>query len=70
MRGNMKAERYRRGLTASDVAKELGVSTNSVLRWESGETSPLSSNLVALAELYGVGSDYLIADTTKELVHR
>ncbi len=69
MRGNMKAERYRRGLTASDVAKELGVSTNSVLRWESGETSPLSSNLVALAELYGVGSDYLIADTTKELVH-
>lgn len=64
MRGNMKAERYRRGLRAEEVAKAVGVSANSILRWESGETSPIASNLTSLADFYGVSSEYLIADTT------
>ena len=39
MRGNMRAERVRRGLTATDVAKVVGVHPNALLRWEKGTLS-------------------------------
>lgn len=60
MRMNMKAERARCGLSASEAAKRIGVSTNTLLRWESGENTPLSENLMKLARLYNCTPDYLL----------
>lgn len=63
MRKNMKAERARAGLSAGEVAQRIGVHQNAVLRWESGEAEPLSSNLMKLASLYGCSIEYLLDQT-------
>lgn len=59
----MKAERARIGLSAKEVAGKLGVHENSVLNWESGESEPVSSNLIRLSELYGCSPEYLMGFT-------
>lgn len=63
MRGNMKAERARLGMTLADVAAALKVHENAVLRWENGQAEPLGSNIVKLAELYGCSPEYLLEQT-------
>ncbi len=63
MRGNMKAERARLGLSLEDVARTVGVNKNSVLRWENGEVEPVSDNLEKLAELYDCSVEYLLEQT-------
>lgn len=63
MRGNMKAERARSGMTAEEVAKKIGVHPNAVLRWESGEAEPMASNLVKLSILYDCSVEYLLGYT-------
>lgn len=65
MRGNMKAERARLGLTLAEVASQLGVHENAVLRWENGQSEPLGSNIVKLSELYGCSPEYLLEQTDK-----
>ena len=63
MRNNMRAERTRLNMTASEVAHEIGVHENAVLRWESGENDPLGTNLIKLAKLYNCSPDYLLGLT-------
>lgn len=63
MRANMKAERARIGLTASEVAEKIGVNKNMIFRWESGEVEPMGSNLVKLAHLYKCSPEYLLGYT-------
>lgn len=65
MRGNMRAERVRRGLSANQVADEIGVHVNALLRWESGKTEPLGENIIKLSKLYGVSPEYLLEQTTE-----
>lgn len=64
MRGNMKAERIRNGLTVHQVSVELGVHENAVSRWESGEAEPMGSNLVKLSRLYKCSPEYLMEQTS------
>lgn len=64
MRGNMKAERVRNGLTVHQVSVELGVHENAVSRWESGEAEPMGSNLVKLSRLYKCSPEYLMEQTS------
>lgn len=54
MRGNLIAERTRRGWTQDDVAARLHVNANTVSRWEIGKTSPSYDHAKALADLYGI----------------
>lgn len=56
----IKECRLRSGLSQKYVAATLGVSAPSVSDWESGKTKPVMENLVALAALYGVTTDYLL----------
>ena len=65
MRGNMKAERARLGLSAKTVALRIGVSENALLRWESGEAEPMAGNLVKLSHLYGCSPEYLLGYTNE-----
>ena len=65
MRGNMKAERARLGLSAKEVAQRIGVHPNSLLRWESGEAEPVLDNLEKLSALYGCTVEYLLGQTSK-----
>ena len=50
----LKDHRTRCKMTQEFVAESLGVSRQAVSKWETGETDPTMSNLVRLAQLYGV----------------
>ena len=50
----LKAHRQQSGMTQEYVAEALGVSRQAVRKWETGAAEPSTSNLLALAKLYGV----------------
>lgn len=50
----LKGWREDRDLTQSDVAKALGVSVQTVCKWETQRCDPKASSIVALAKLYGL----------------
>ncbi len=52
------------GMTQQDVADRLGVSNKTVSKWESGGGFPDITILPALAKLYGVTADDLLAGET------
>lgn len=56
--------RYRteRGMTQEFVAESLGVSRQAVSKWEKGISDPSTSNLLALAKLYGVPAEELLKE--------
>ena len=52
-------------MTQEFVAESLGVSRQAVSRWESGTTDPSTSNLLALAKLFGISPEELLRNVTK-----
>ena len=65
MRGNMKAERARLGMTAQDVTDATGVSKAALLKWEAGTAEPTTKNLIILARFYRCSIEYLLGITNK-----
>ena len=51
--------RKRRGLSQEQLAEALGVSRQTVSKWERGAASPELGKLRAMAELFGVSLDEL-----------
>ncbi len=47
-------------MTQEFVAENLGVSRQAVSKWENGTSDPSTSNLIALAKLYGVSVEELL----------
>jgi len=58
----LKARRTSRGMTQEQVAEAVGVSRQAVSKWENGTAEPSTSNLLALARLYGVDLNELLRD--------
>ena len=56
----MSALRRKMGLSQTDLAEKLGVTSQAVSKWEKGTSDPSTHNLIALAELYGVDAATLI----------
>ncbi|MBR3805596.1 MAG: helix-turn-helix transcriptional regulator [Clostridia bacterium] len=56
----LKMYRRQTGLSQEKIAEMLGVSRQAVTKWELGQTTPSSDNLIALANLYDVSLDELI----------
>ena len=56
----LKESRSQCKMTQEFVAEMIGVSRQSVSKWESGITDPSTSNLIALSKLYGVKVDLLL----------
>lgn len=52
--------RRKQGLSQEELAEKLGVSRQAVSKWERGEASPDTDNLIALAGIYGVSLDELV----------
>ncbi len=65
MRGNLRAERARRNLTAKDVAEVIGCHVNQVYLWELGKTEPNTKHLMMLADLYKANPSYLLEEVEK-----
>ena len=57
---NLKTLRKAQGLTLEGAAEKLGVSRQTVAKWENGETAPDLENCVKLSELYGVTIDSMV----------
>ena len=58
----LKAHRTEKQMTQEFVAESLGVSRQAVSKWESGASDPSTSNLLALARLYGVSAEELLKE--------
>lgn len=56
----LQALRKEHGYSQEQLADELGVSRQAVSKWERGEASPDTDNLIALAKLYGVTVDEVL----------
>lgn len=58
----LKEHRIRCHMTQEFVAERLGVSRQAVSKWENGSSDPSTSNLLALAKLYGVDAEELLKE--------
>ncbi|MBQ9145824.1 MAG: helix-turn-helix domain-containing protein [Clostridia bacterium] len=56
----LRKERKRLRLTQADIGTRLGVSQQAVAKWERDIAEPCQSDLIKLANIYGVSVDYLL----------
>ena len=56
----LKQHRMACKMTQEFVAETLGVSRQAVSKWESGASAPSTTNLMALAKLFGVSAEDLL----------
>ena len=56
----LQALRKSHGLSQDTLAEKLGISRQAISKWERGESSPDTDNLIALANLYQITLDELI----------
>jgi DNA-binding transcriptional regulator YiaG len=61
----LASQRKKLGLSAADFATLLGVSGQSVYKWEHGEARPRARQLEAIAELRGIGKREAVARLEK-----
>ena len=50
------------GLSQEALASSLGVSRQAVSKWEQGVSEPSTSNLLALAKLFGISAAELLRE--------
>lgn len=73
---NLKKYRILKNLTQEDVAEYLGITPQSVSKWERGESYPDITLLPALANIFEtsidllVGMDTIRAETTRYNIHK
>ena len=58
--------RRKAGLSQEELASRLEVSRQAVSKWENGTSDPSTSNLIALAKLFDLSAEELLA---RALVH-
>lgn len=56
----IREHRVRCNMTQEFVAESLGVSRQAVSKWENGTADPSTSNLLALAKLFGISAEELL----------
>lgn len=59
----LKKRRMDCKMTQEFVAETLGVSRQAVSKWESGASDPSTTNLMALAKLFGTTAEELLKET-------
>ncbi len=58
--------RKKNGMTQENLAFKLGISRQSVSKWENGETEPELSKLKEIANIFSVSFNYLLDDSFQE----
>ena len=66
----LKEHRVRCKMTQEFVAESLGVSRQAVSKWETGTADPTTSNLLALAKLFGVSAEELLRSVEERAPER
>ena len=62
----LQSLRQKAGMSQDTLAERLNVSRQAVSRWERNETMPETEKVVALADLFGVTTDYLLRPQPEE----
>ena len=62
----LKQRRVDCKMTQEFVAETIGVSRQAVSKWESGAADPSTTNLMALAKLFGLSPEDLIKETREQ----
>ncbi len=62
----IKGLRYNKGIKVRDIVESLGVSENSVMKWQRGDCLPSMDNLYLLCKMLGTSMEYLIAGEEEE----
>ena len=60
--------RKKNGWSQEDLAEKLGVSRQSVSKWESAQSIPDMNKILKMPELFGVTTDYLLKDSIENAV--
>ena len=58
----LKQHRIKCKMTQEFVSESIGVSRQAVSKWENGASDPSTSNLLALAKLYGISAEDLLKE--------
>ena len=58
--------RKQRGLTQEELGEKLNISGQAVSKWESGKSDPSTTNLMALAKLFGLSPEDLLREVRSE----
>lgn len=58
--------RKKNNYSQEDLANELGISRQSVSKWESGNSIPDLDKIIKISSLFGVSTDYLLKDELEE----
>lgn len=56
--------RKTKGMSQEQLAELLGVSRQSVSKWESGQSVPEVDKIVQMSEIFNVTTDYILKDTS------
>ena len=56
----LRMERLKRGWTQEDVANMLNMGRASYAQYETGKNIPTTENIIKLAQIYRVPTDYLL----------
>ena len=59
---NIAGLRHAAGWSQEELAARLDVTRQSVSKWESGQSDPSTTNLLALAKLFGVRPEELLQE--------
>ncbi len=60
--------RKKNGWSQEELAEKLGVSRQSVSKWEGAQSAPDMGRVVQMSELFGVSTDYLLKDSLEREV--
>lgn len=61
----IRSKRIEMNMTQEYVAEKIGVSRQAISKWESGKSSPSTSNLISIANLFNISVDDLIIGPVK-----
>lgn len=59
-------QRKKCGWSQEELAEQLGVSRQSVSKWESGASTPDINRILEMSEIFGVTTDYILKGTAEE----
>lgn len=63
---NIMQLRKAAGLSQEQLAEQIGVSRQTVSKWETGQSAPELEKLLALSRIFGVSTDTLLGNTPQE----
>ena len=58
--------RKRKGWSQEELAEQLGVTRQSVSKWEGAQSVPDIQKIIQMSEIFGVTTDYLLKDEIKD----